>query len=469
MDYSSVNVSLWNVIIQLGIVAIVIMLSNLLRRRVRPMRDSLMPTAVIGGFLLLALRSTGLVEIDVAFMEMLVYHGIALGFIAMALRSQALGGAGNRGAGAKSGAIIVGSYLIQAIVGLIISIALAYTVMPNMFKAAGILLPMGFGQGPGQANNVGATYEAAGFVGGHSFALSIAASGFICACVVGVAMLNILASRGKIVRARPGEISGSMSIDSFQDKGEVPVSESVDRFSIQFALVLIVYLATYLATLGLTRLITYLAGDGAATVNTLLWGFNFIIGSVLGFLVKFILVKLRKSRVITRQYQNNYLLNRISGLFFDLMVVAGIAAIDLRKLSGLWLPFALFTVAGAVVTWFFLAAVSRKVYKEYYYEGLLSMYGMMTGTISSGVLLLREIDPELKTPAAGNLVSGSAFAIIFGAPMLVLIGMAYKSVTMTFVTLGLCVVYFALLVLFIYRSGAKSAGGSPGGGGISGK
>ncbi|MDR1589016.1 MAG: hypothetical protein LBS51_02360 [Oscillospiraceae bacterium] len=458
MDYSSANTPLWNVIIQLGIVAIVILLSNLLRRRVRFMRDSLMPTAVIGGFILLILRSLRILEIDVAFMEMLVYHGIALGFIAMSLRSKSLGGADGRGAGAKSGAIIVSSYLIQAIFGLAISLGLAYTFMPDMFKAAGILLPMGFGQGPGQANNVGATYEAAGFAGGHSFALSIAASGFICACVVGVLMLNVLAGRGKIKRVRAGEASGSMAVDSFQDKGEIPVSESVDRFSIQFALVLIVYLATFFATLGLTRLISTLAGAGAGTVNALLWGFNFIIGSVLGFLTRFILSKLRGIRIITRQYQNNYLLNRISGLFFDLMVVAGIAAIDVRELRGLWVPFVLFSITGAVVTWFFLAIVSRRVYKEYYYEGLLSMYGMMTGTISSGVLLLREIDPELETPAAGNLVSGSAFAIIFGAPMLVLIGMAYKTATMTFITLGLCVVYFALLVLFIYKGGARRNG-----------
>jgi ESS family glutamate:Na+ symporter len=137
------------------------------------------------------------------------------------------------------------------------------------------------------------------------------------------------------------------------------------------------------------------------------------------------------------------------------MVVAGIAAIDVRELSGLWIPFVLFSATGAVVTWLFLSIVSRRVYGEYYYEGLLSMYGMMTGTISSGILLLREIDPELRTPAAGNLVSGSAFAIIFGAPMLVLIGMAYKTTAMTFVTFGLCVVYFALLVLFIFKGGSR--------------
>ena len=53
----------------------------------------------------------------------------------------------------------------------------------------------------------------------------------------------------------------------------------------------------------------------------------------------------------------------------------------------------------------------KKLYAEYPEEGFLGMFGMLTGTISSGILLVREIDPELKTPAANNLVSGSGVAI----------------------------------------------------------
>ena len=58
--------------------------------------------------------------------------------------------------------------------GLIISVGMAWLGMPGFFQAAGILLPMAYGQGPGQANNVGITYEALGFVGGQSFGLSLA-------------------------------------------------------------------------------------------------------------------------------------------------------------------------------------------------------------------------------------------------------------------------------------------------------
>ena len=83
------------------------------------------------------------------------------------------------------------------------------------------------------------------------------------------------------------------------------------------------------------------------------------------------------------------------------------------------------------------------------------MYGMLTGTIGSGVLLLREMDPELKTPAANNLVSGSSTAIVLGAPLLVFVSLAAKSTVLCFITLGLVIVYLAALTFVIMRNPKK--------------
>ena len=290
MDFSAANTGLWNIIIQLGIVAAVILFSNFLRRKIPFIRDSLLPTAVLGGFILFILRHVGLLKLDVNLMEILVYHCIALGFIAMSLRISSDGAKSGGLVGAKSGATIVGTYLIQAIAGLIITIALAYTLKPDLFKASGILLPMGYGQGPGQANNLGTTYEGLGFTGGRSFGLAIAAAGYLCACIVGVIMLNVYAKKGKLSRSRRDEVSGSVTVDHFQDKNEIPIAESVDRFSVQIAMVLLVYLVTYLVTWGITVGIGALAPGLGKTVNSLLWGFNFIIGSALAILAKVLLM-----------------------------------------------------------------------------------------------------------------------------------------------------------------------------------
>ena len=453
MDFSASNTALWSAMLQMGLIACIMLLAHLLRRKVLFFRNSLMPTAVLAGFFALLVRISGIIPINTDFMEMITYHTIALGFIALSLRIPQKSKGTEKGdfIAAKSGAVIISTYLIQGILGLTISISLAYTIMPDFFKAAGILLPMGYGQGPGQANNVGSTYEVLGFKGGQSFGLSIAAVGALCACIVGVIYLNYLRHTKKITLQTREEISGSVTIDDFQDKNEVPISESVDRLSVQMALVLIVYAATYFVSKGLTGGLSAIAPGLADAVNPIIWGFNFIVGSLLATLLRKCFDGLTKAKLMTRQYPNNYLLSRISGLAFDLMIICGIVSIDIKDLSGMWLPFVLMCVLGGYVTLVYLQWLCKKIYPSYYYEALLSMYGMLTGTIGSGVLLLREIDPLFKTPAADNLLTGSSFAIAFGAPMLIFIGMAPKSTTMLFVTFGLLFVYMAILLLFMFK------------------
>ena len=448
MNYSAENIALWSPVVQLGIIALLVLISNILRLKVPFVKKTLMPTSVLAGFLLLGFKYTSLLEINAGLLDALTYHGIALGFIAMSLRvtkNDFSQGGGVRTA-VNSGAMIVSSYMIQGVVGLLVSLGLAYTFKPDMFKAAGILLPMGFGQGPGQANNIGSSYEALGFAGGKSYALAIAATGFLVACTIGVIYLNVQAKRGKFERKNAEEEASFVTLDTFQDEGEMPISQSIDRFSIQVALIVLVYVFTFFVLWGVTTLLAKFAPGAANALSPIFWGFNFIFGSLFAVLTQKLLTKFRKIRLMRMQYHNNYLLSRISGLFFDVMIICGIASIDFEDLKGLWIPFALTCILGGIATFLHLKFFCKRVYPGYEEEGFLSMFGMMTGTISSGILLVREIDPDFKTPAANNLVSGSGVAIAFGAPMLILISMAPKSTASTFIVLGLLAVYYLILV-----------------------
>ncbi|MDP4091339.1 MAG: hypothetical protein Q8930_19000, partial [Bacillota bacterium] len=106
-------------------------------------------------------------------------------------------------------------------------------------------------------------------------------------------------------------------------------------------------------------------------------------------------------------------------------------------------------------TLWYLQWLCRKIYPDYYYEGMLSMYGMLTGNISSGMMLLREIDPSFKTPAATNLLTGSSVAIALGAPMLIFIGLAPQSDSMLLLTIVFLAIYLVPLVLFILKAQHK--------------
>ena len=454
MDFSAANVELWSPIVQTAIIAGLILLANVIRRKIPFIRNSLMPTAVLAGFILLILRTAGVVKMDAEFLEVITYHAIALGFIALSLREPEKASVEHHLHPSKNGALIVSTYLVQALVGLGISLVLAYTIKPDFFKAAGILLPMAYGQGPGQANNVGTTYEGLGMIGGRSFGLSLAASGYLVACIVGVVFMNVLNRTGKITRFKGQDhISGSVTIDTYQDENEIPISESIDKLSIQAALVALLYGITYLVIFGVTSGLEAVAPGLAKMVGSILWGFNFILGSMIAIICRVIIKCLRKTKLMNRQYQNNYLLSRLSGLAFDYMTVAGIASINIDDLSGLWLPFILMAVLGAIATFAHIMFLCKRMYPGYVYEGFLSMFGMLTGTISSGVLLLREVDPEMRTPASDNLITGSSFGIIFGIPMLLIISYAAQSTMTCWLSVAFILVYLAALMFFILRTG----------------
>ena len=99
MNYSASNIELWDMIVQIGLIALFLLLANVLRRKIPFFRKSLMPTAVLAGFLFLILRTLGRVLIpeavveklafdpfDTTLLETLTYHGIEIGFIALSLR-----------------------------------------------------------------------------------------------------------------------------------------------------------------------------------------------------------------------------------------------------------------------------------------------------------------------------------------------------------------------------------------------
>ena len=175
----------------------------------------------------------------------------------------------------------------------------------------------------------------------------------------------------------------------------------------------------------------------------------------MAIIVRSVITGLRKAKWMKRQYQNNYLLSRISGVAFDFMIVAGIASINIDDLKGNFVPFILMAIFGGVVTYVYLLYMCKRLYPGYVYEGFFGMFGMLTGTISSGVLLLREIDPEMKTPASNDLLTGSSFGIIFGIPMLLLISYAAQGTEAVFISFGLIIVYLAALMLFMLKAGRK--------------
>ena len=445
--------SVWSGFNLIAVLLASLLAANILRRCVGFLRNSLIPASVLGGGILILIVGvykafTGDILFDTEFfggsgtndLEVITYHTLALGFIASAFKPSKTKLTKKRAVEIfNTGVTTVSTYLLQAVFGLGISIVAAMLVS-GFFPAAGILLPFGYGQGTGQALNYGGIFENDfGFSGGKSFGLTIAALGFLSASIGGVIHLNMLKRKGKIKLVAAKD--RALRSEEIQSDDEIPMQESIDKMTIQIALIAVAYMLAYLLMWALGLLLPGL--------KSVIYGFNFLLGVLTATLVKLLMGWLKKKHVLKKEYTHSFLMTRASNFFFDIMVVAGIAAIRFSVLKDYWGIILIMGVVGLVITYIYNNYVAKKLFPEYAEEQFLTMYGMLTGTASTGVILLREIDGDFKTPALDNLVYQNFPAIVFGFPMMLLATLAPVRPVLTLLIL---VVFFVVMNVILFRS-----------------
>ncbi len=462
MNYT--NLGVWTALMVIAVLLLSLLLGNILRHFIPALKKSLIPVSVLGGLLLLIISTvTYYCAGDYFFnlplfggngggermsgmnvLEVITYHCLGVGFVATGLRSSKKK-FGKKRAGEifDSGLVTVNGYLVQAFVGLAITLVGAYLLHTDgLISAAGILLAFGFGQGTGQALNYGNIFEKDyGFTGGGNFGLTIAALGFLAACIVGVIYINVMRRKGqiKIVEREKGN-----SLSDYEDENEISIVSSMDKLTVQVAIVLAIYAASFGIMYGLSALIPSLA-------NTL-FGFNFFIGVLLTLPVKAVLNKLYEKKIIKKQIINNFMMDRIGGFAFDLMIVAGVAAIQIPLLASYWGLLLILAAAGALVTVFYVNFVCKRQFGAYRHEQFLAFFGMLTGTASTGMILLREIDGTYRTPASENLVYQNVPAMVFGFPLMFLATYAPTSDLAALITCLIVGAAFVVLNLVLFRN-----------------
>lgn len=443
--------SIWSTILLVSVLLGGLLVGNILKKGIPILRNSLIPTSVLGGTVLIIVAAvykwiTGDVMFDTAIfggtgtatLEMITYHALALGFIASTLKTSDTKLTKQRTKEIfNTGVTTVSTYLLQAVVGLAITIVAAM-VIGGFFKAAGILLPFGYGQGTGQALNYGNIYETEnGFDGGKSFGLTIAALGFLSASFGGVIHLNVMKKRGTL---KLSSAKNELNNEVIESENEIPMQESVDKLTIQVALIFMAYVLTYL--------FMFLLGKLLPGMKSTIYGFNFLLGVLSATLIKAIMKFFKKISTQKKDYTNNFLLTRTSNFFYDIMVVAGIAAIRLDALQKYWGIMLILGFVGLVITYVYNRIVAKTLFKDYAEEQFLAMYGMLTGTASTGIILLREVDGDFKTPAADNLVYQNFPAIAFGFPIMLLATFAPDH---EMLTLGILAAFFIVMNIILFR------------------
>lgn len=393
------------------------------------------PTSIVAGFIGLMLGPSvlGLVPFDREALEALVYHGLAIVFIAVSLQEPK---SGARTDEARSYAFTVATMnILQAIVGLafvLVWTALAFKLHPGF----GLMLPLGFQQGPGQALSLGTAWESVGMIDGGAIGLIFAAAGFVHCVLLGVPLVMIGRARGWLDPESWSEPASGEETD-----GSKSGSGGLEPLTAQLAAVGACYAFTYLFLSVVTPRVS--PQDAA-----MLWGFHFILGSVFALLGRFAIGRLPVPSPLDRDLQG-----RIAAVAVDFTTAGAIAAVQVDVLQQWAVPVLLLTTLGGVFTLLSCLWISARAFPAAPFEHALVLFGSSTGTVPTGLALLRTVDPELRSPAPRTTVLGSSMALILAAPLLIVVikmpitGWPESYPSAVYTTLGVLLAYqFALLV-----------------------
>ncbi len=462
----------WSLMLDLGIISGALLFGTFVRARVRFFQKYLIPNALTAGFLLLVMYNfifpaVGL-KITSERMGEMVYHLLNISFIAMTLRKPPKRDIERKSSLFPTSVAGISQFAVQATGGLLITVLFISTIYPDLFPSFGFLLPLGFVQGPGQAFAIGKGWEPMGFVGAGTVGLTFAAIGFLWACFGGVFLINHGIRKGWVSRDQVQILKSSdVRTGIYQREEKKPVgsslmteTEAIDSMSYHLGLVFFVYLLSFLFLKGLTALLGLLGPLGSElAVN--LWGINFVFSALVAMLVRAFANGIKISYTF-----DNHTLSRISGLSVDIMVTAAIGAISLVIVKQYMVQILLMsTVTGIFALWLIPWFCSR-LFTDHQFQRMLMIYGVSTGTMPTGLALLRVIDPNFETPVASDYMFSTGITFLLAIPLILSLNLPAYSITqnnpmLMWLAIAVCLGYVLFVVISFLLISKRRATAAP--------
>lgn len=403
------------------------------------------PLSIIAGLLGMVIRNLmgeeilSLQWVDAEVLKIIVYHGLALVFIAIGLQIPVPQTKNSTNKDAISFSFGISSMgALQGFIGMLI--VMGWTVLRgSTHPGIGLLLPLGFNQGPGQALTFGAAWEKSGLQYGADLGLVMATFGFLWAIFVGIPLVMYGKNKGWLdtvgVSSRTPE-----NVDS---KTEISPTDSMLP---AIAKVLCVYVFVFLLLKGATVVLV-----NKPKILDLLWGLHFIIALLCAISVRKLFFV--DFSAINRE-QHNERMTGIANFAVDITTMSGLLAMEFAVLAFYAWEVAIVTTLGGIVTLFAAVFLFRRVFAKDAFAHLVLWFGTATGTMPIGMSLLRMIDPQLRSSAPQNITMGAAFALVTSFPNILILSYAVNSFPEDYpksgwISVGLLLLYcFILLVLW---------------------
>lgn len=415
-----------------ALISALLFVAKIIRAKVRFVQKLYIPSALIAGFLGLLLGEqflnvipfSGAISEYSAVLIAVLFGSMFLGNKTKASFKSMMHNVGDTFL--VNGAAEMGQFGVFMIIG---AVALPL-LFEGIHEGFALMLPSGFVGGHGTAAAIGGVFAQNGWEDAVSIGQTFATIGLLGGIVGGVTLINICARRGKMeviksVEALPEEmLTGLVPQEKRTAVGENTVnSMSIDTLTWHLSLVLI--------AVGMAYAVNNVLKVVVPQVSFPVYGLALLCSIALQALLR--LVKLD-------QYVDKQVVTHIGSSATDYLVAFGVASINISVVAQYWMPILLLCVLGFifVIVWYFV--VSPRFFRSYCYERGIYIYGMSTGVLATGVILLRIADPEFKS----GVLEDFGFAWIF----LSILDMLLVSMAPVFVLSGMGLVFgLALCVL----------------------
>lgn len=270
-----------------------------------------------------------------------------------------------------------------------------------LFLAPAFKVPIHFGQllevswagGFGSANAWGEMHKSLGvYPGAGDLATFFTTCGLLWGVVGGMVLVNIALRRGWT-----SQNAGSIEMHStdFGKPQAAKVAPSLDPLLFQ-----IILLACAFATgVILQQLLVFAARktiENVATVKLLSELPLFVFTLFGGWIVRSFLRAIGRSNMIDEET-----MHRLTGVALDLLIFVAVATLQLGMIRDNWLPALLLMLLGAAWVMFNVMWISPRILpKNCWFELAIMNHGFSTATTAQSMMLLRIVDPELRTDAA---------------------------------------------------------------------
>lgn len=271
----------------------------------------------------------------------------------------------------------------------VVGLGLAGFFLTRVFDvpaAFGNLLEIGFEGGHGTVGGMTDSFLAFGWEDGIALGFTVATVGMIVGIVFGMALIQYAHARGIVKQVRAfkdrslNERRGVHRRDHRPSAGvQTVLCDSIDS------------LAWHLAVVGLAVLIGYGIHRCIPMSGFPLFPLCMVGGVILSLFAKVARIDLLVDRVQ---------MERISGAALDFLVVSAVATIRLDVVAAHWQPLVILCVAGAVWSVACVLFVAPRIFRTAWFERAIAEFGQATGVTATGLMLLRTVDPENRTPAA---------------------------------------------------------------------